>query len=103
MIRSLTVIVLMASAVAAAAEIHQIIQKKRAFSEGEISLSVGDLVRFTNDDEFIHQVYVDSPTFKFDTAESEPGNNIDMKFTTRGTFEVHCHIHPKMQLIVHVE
>ena len=103
MIRTLIATLALYAASALAAETHQIIQKKRAFSESEITLAVGDTVRFTNDDEFIHQVYVDSPSFKFDTAESEPGNNIDMKFTSRGDFEVHCHIHPKMQLIVHVQ
>jgi len=104
MTRKALPIALAAAALAAhGVEMHQIIQKKRAFSQTEISVAVGDVVRFTNDDEFIHQVYVSSDSFNFDTAESEPGNNIDMKFTTRGNFEVHCHIHPKMQLIVHVQ
>ena len=88
---------------AMAAETHTITQKKRSFSQPEIAIAAGDTVRFGNDDEFIHQVYVDSPSFKIDTAESEPGNNMDVKFTTRGDFEVHCHIHPKMLLLVHVQ
>jgi plastocyanin len=94
--------VLLASA-ALAAETHHITQKKRSFSQPEITVNAGDIVQFGNDDEFIHQVYVDSSSFKVDTAESEPGNNIDVKFTNRGDFEVHCHIHPKMLLIVHVQ
>jgi plastocyanin len=88
---------------AVAAETRLITQKKRSFSEAEISIAQGDIVRFGNDDDFIHQVYVNSDKFKIDTAESEPGNNIDVKFTTRGDFEVHCHIHPKMLLLVHVK
>lgn len=88
---------------ALAAETHHITQKKRSFSQPEITVNAGDTVQFGNDDEFIHQVYVDSPSFKVDTAESEPGNNIDVKFTARGDFEVHCHIHPKMLLLVHVQ
>lgn len=87
---------------ALAADTHYITQKKRSFSQSEITINAGDTIRFGNDDEFIHQVYVDSPAFKVDTAESEPGNNIDVKFTKSGDFEVHCHIHPKMLLIVHV-
>ena len=87
----------------AAADAFQVTQKKRAFNYKEITVNAGDIVRFGNDDEFIHQVYVDSPAFKFDTAESPPGNTIDIKFTTPGTFEVHCHIHPKMKLVVKVQ
>ena len=88
---------------ALAAETHRITQKKRSFSQPEITVNAGDTIEFGNDDEFIHQVYVNSDSFKVDTAESEPGNNIDVKFTTRGNFEVHCHIHPKMLLVVHVK
>jgi plastocyanin len=89
--------------VAYAAETHRISQKSRAFSAKEISVAVGDTVQFGNDDEFIHQVYVESKSFNFDTAESSPGDTIDIKFTVAGTFEVHCHIHPKMGLAVTVK
>jgi len=102
--RLIAVLLVAAAASAAlAAETHPITQKKRSFSETEITINAGDTVRFGNDDEFIHQVYVNSDSFKIDTAESEPGNNIDVKFPTRGDFEVHCHIHPKMLLVVHVQ
>jgi plastocyanin len=84
-------------------EIHRVTQKSRAFSAKEVNVAVGDTVQFGNDDEFIHQVYVESKTFNFDTAESSPGDNIDIKFTVAGTFEVHCHIHPKMGLVVNVK
>jgi plastocyanin len=88
---------------AIAAETHHISQKKRSFSQPEITIAAGDTIEFANDDEFIHQIYVDAANFKVDTAESEPGNMMDVKFTKSGDFEVHCHIHPKMQLLVHVE
>jgi plastocyanin len=86
-----------------AAQTYTVMQKSRSFSQKEITIAAGDTIRFGNDDEFIHQVYVNSDSFKVDTAESEPGNNIDVKFPTRGDFEVHCHIHPKMLLVVHVQ
>ena len=89
--------------VAYAAEVHRISQKSRAFSAKEVAIAVGDTVQFGNDDEFIHQVFVESKTFNFDTAESSPGDKIDIKFTVAGTFEVHCHIHPKMGLVVTVQ
>jgi plastocyanin len=63
----------------------------------------GDVVQFANDDEFIHQVYVKSDVFNVDTEESSPGTTISVPFTAQGTFEVLCHIHPKMRLVVTVK
>jgi plastocyanin len=90
-------------AVALAADIHQISQKNRAFSLNSLSLVAGDVVQFSNDDDFIHQIYVQSDVFNVDTAESSPGDVITVPFTVTGTFEVHCHIHPKMRLVVTVQ
>jgi plastocyanin len=86
-----------------AADSLVISQKKRTFNPGEISIHKGDTLHIENDDQFTHQVYVDSPSFKFESPESDPGNTIDLKFTTSGTFDVFCHIHPKMKLQVTVE
>lgn len=86
-----------------AAETLVISQKKRTFNPGEIAIHKGDTLHVANDDEFTHQVYVDDPAFKFDSAESDPGNAIDIKFTASGTFDVFCHIHPKMKLHVTVQ
>ncbi len=58
---------------------------------------------FTNDDEFIHQIYVNGDNFSFDSDERAPGQNLTESFTQAGTFEVRCHIHPKMKLVVHVK
>lgn len=85
-----------------AEEVHIIIQKGRAFHPAEITINRGDSLTFTNDDEFIHQIYSQSDGFGFDTDEKNPGENITETFTQSGTFEVHCHIHPKMKLVVHV-
>jgi plastocyanin len=91
------------AAVALAADIHRISQKNRAFSLNSLTVAKGDVVQFSNDDDFIHQVYVKSDSFNVDTDESSPGNVISVPFTTSGTFEVRCHIHPKMRLIVTVK
>ncbi|HTY65515.1 MAG TPA: plastocyanin/azurin family copper-binding protein [Alphaproteobacteria bacterium] len=87
---------------ALAAQSKAVVQKNRAFNFKRITVEAGDVVQFVNDDDFIHQVFVDSPDFSFDTAESPPGNTLSIPFKVKGTFEVHCHIHPKMQLIVNV-
>ena len=87
----------------AADEAHTIVQKGRAFHPGEVSINRGESLTFTNDDEFIHQIYSKSDSFNFDTDEKNPGENVTETFTASGTFEVHCHIHPKMKLVVHVK
>jgi plastocyanin len=101
---SATLIACCGALAASAAEKHLIVQHDRSFSVDAITVAVGDTIQFSNNDDFIHQIYSDtSKVFNFDTDESEPGNSIFIKFTTAGTFEVHCHIHPKMGLIVTVK
>ena len=78
-------------------------QKGRAFNMKEIAVERGDTVRFVNDDEFIHQIFIDSRAFKFDSAESDPGHVIPVEFNAAGLYEVKCHIHPKMLLLVTVK
>jgi plastocyanin len=95
-------LLLVASALYAAA-IHRVAQKGRAFSAGQITIARSDTVLFTNDDEFLHQIYVDSRNMSFDSDEQPPGQTIEVNFPRSGTFPVRCHIHPKMLLVVHVE
>lgn len=90
-------------AVAASADDgHTIVQNGRAFHPGEVTIGHGDTLTFANRDEFIHQIYVKSDQMNFDSDEQPPGQDVPLRFPTAGTFEVHCHIHPKMALIVHV-
>lgn len=92
--------VAMASFGHAADAAHTIAQSGRAFHPTEITINRGESLTFTNDDEFIHQIYV---TGQFDSEEKAPGEDITESFTSAGTFEVRCHIHPKMKLVVHVK
>jgi plastocyanin len=88
---------------ASAAALTIVTQAHRAFSVRELSISRGDVVRFSNADEFLHHVYVKSPAFSFNSGEQEPGSNIDVAFPVPGSFEVRCEIHPKMLLKVSVK
>ena len=92
-----------AAATALAAVAHHIAQRGRAFSTSDIAIAAGDSIRFANEDEFLHQIYVDSPNLPFDSAEQRPGETIEVRFPSAGTFPVRCHIHPKMLLTVHVK
>lgn len=86
-----------------AAQIDLVVQRNRAFDVGEITIAAGDSIEFSDQDEFLHQIYIRSPTLNFDSAEQSPGEIITVKFPTAGTFEVRCHIHPKMALKVDVQ
>jgi plastocyanin len=82
---------------------YDIIQQGRAFDQKEITIAVGDTLHFNNNDEFIHQIYVKSDEFNFESAEQPPGEVVDVHFTKQGTFAVRCEIHPKMRLVVTVK
>ena len=86
-----------------AATVHTVSQKGRAFSQNQITITRGESIAFTNEDEFFHQIYVDSKGTTFDSDEQLPGQIIEVNFPRPGIFPVRCHIHPKMLLIVHVE
>jgi plastocyanin len=86
-----------------AAAVYHVAQRNRAFSAGEITVARGDSIAFGNEDEFIHQIYVDSKLMDFDSREQYPGETITVTFDQSGTFPIRCHIHPKMLLIVHVK
>lgn len=75
-------------------------QKGRAFRPGEVTISRGETLTFTNEDSFIHQIYVNG---MFDSEEKGPGEVLNETFPRAGTFQVRCHIHPTMRLIVHVK
>jgi plastocyanin len=90
------------SVLALASQIHRVVQHGRAFNVGEIAIAAGDTVEFSDEDEFIHQIFIQSLTMNFDSAEQSPGQVIAVPFPSAGSFEVHCHIHPKMYLKVNV-
>lgn len=81
----------------------KIVQNGRAFHPAEVTIARGTALDFSNEDEFIHQIYVDSQGFAYDSAEQPPGQTLHITFPDAGTFPVRCHIHPKMLLTVHVK
>jgi plastocyanin len=86
-----------------AAAVYHVAQRNRAFSVSQVTVARGDSIAFSNEDEFIHQIYVDSNEMDFDSREQYPGQTITVTFDRSGTFPVRCHIHPKMLLVVHVK
>ncbi len=99
-VKKLLAILLFCMPLAALAQTtHVIVQKGRRFTPAQITINRGESLTFTNEDEFIHQMYVEG---LFDSDERKPGEKLVQPFTRAGTFEVHCHIHPKMRLVVRV-
>jgi plastocyanin len=80
-----------------------ITQKGRSFSLAEVTVHVGDTLVFVNADPFKHNVYSPSDGFAFDLDVQPPGHSDRVAVTRRGSFDVLCHIHPKMKLRVKVE
>ena len=77
-----------------------VIQKGRAFHPRQVTIAKGEVVTFTNNDTYIHQIYVAG---LFDSEEKAPGENLNELFTQAGTFAVRCHIHPTMRMTVFVK
>ena len=103
-----TIVVVSLVALSAASHVdaddaHSIVQNGRAFHPAEVTITHGESLSFSNQDEFIHQIYVDVAGFDYDSEEQPPGVTLAIKFPTAGTFPVRCHIHPKMLLTVHVK
>jgi plastocyanin len=87
--------------VAFAAE-RSISQKGRVFSEREISIKKGDAIRFVNDDDVFHNVLSVSPGNEFNLGSQGPGVSTPVTFTTAGTIDVVCAIHPRMKIAIKV-
>ena len=92
----------LASSTVHADDVHIVAQMGRTFHPGEISIRPGEWLTISNRDDFIHQIYIKSDVMSFDSDEQPPGQNVSVSFPVAGTFEVRCHIHPKMSLTVHV-
>jgi plastocyanin len=96
-------VMMMAAAPASAQTSLTVVQMGRAFHPGEITIAHGETLTFSNHDDFIHQIYIKSDSMTFDSNEQPPGQNVLLLFPATGTFEVRCHIHPRMSLLVHVK
>jgi plastocyanin len=102
---AMAAVLLIGGVAGAALQAHyRVSQKQRIFHPGELEIKQGEVVRIVNDDaDLLHHAYIDSPQFKFDSGDQEPGSTTDITFQAKGTFTVLCAIHPKMKLVVDVK
>lgn len=83
--------------------VHTISQKSRRFEPSEIYLELNEIVSIQNDDgNFVHDAYVESSEFNFESGDINPGDTAIIAFPTEGDFTVLCGVHPSMKLAVHV-
>ena len=95
-----------ALAIPAWAAITTVVQSGQAFSESDVTLKVGDHLKFANQDDVKHNILVqegDDDDNAKDYGVQPPGQSIDVPFDKAGKFKVRCHIHPDMKMSVTVQ
>lgn len=70
-----------------------------AFNPESVTVSAGDIVRWTNLDSAAHTVT--GPNF--DSGTLQEGESYEFLFTDAGTYEYYCSLHPSMRGTVIVE
>ena len=88
-------------AVASAGE-HVVTQKNKAFSVQKLVVRAGDVVKFTNDDPFNHNIFSLSEVKSFDLGSYGHGLSKTIVMDKPGMVEVECAVHPDMKLLVEV-
>ena len=72
-----------------------------AFDPGDLTVSVGDTVTWTNDDDTAHTVTADDDGF--DSGDMGGGDTYEETFDEAGEFTYHCAIHSQMSGTITVE
>jgi len=80
----------------------QVHQSNRLFFPSRLIVGLGSVVRFANDEKFVHHAFVDTPQFKADTGDIPPGERRNIVFSQPGLYTVRCAIHPQMKMTVEV-
>ncbi|MDD9952329.1 MAG: plastocyanin/azurin family copper-binding protein [Zetaproteobacteria bacterium] len=78
-------------------------QKGKKFSEKEITIKVGDEIKFINDDDTAHHLMFKAGGKKVSHKQPKGADPFVHKFEEEGKLKVRCAIHPKMKLKVKVE
>ena len=72
-----------------------------AFSESTITISIGDIITWTNQDSAPHSATADNG--EFDSGALNNGESFTFIFNTTGTYTYHCSIHNGMTATIIVE
>jgi plastocyanin len=87
---------------AGAAETRVIKMAGMQYEPASLTVAVGDTLRFVNDDNMDHEVFVPSVGFAVDLGVQKPGGESTYIPARSGRFEVECVLHDGMRLMVEV-
>ena len=73
------------------------------FDPPDVTISVGDTVTWTNDDENIHTATHRGDPALFDSETVEAGEEFSVTFSEAGEFQYFCKFHPWMGGVVNVQ
>jgi plastocyanin len=81
-----------------------IIQRGLALDRASVSLTKGDRLNFSNDDDVIHNIHIFGPGSddSADLGLQKPGKMLSYKFDKAGAYRVRCNIHPSVKMAVTV-
>ena len=85
-----------------AANTVQVSIQNYAFSPASLSVAVGTTVVWTNKDTAPHTVTISSGPVKFSSPDLQTGDSYTYTFTTPGTYDYYCAVHPNMTASVTV-
>ncbi|MFF3455231.1 plastocyanin/azurin family copper-binding protein [Streptomyces sp. NPDC002730] len=76
---------------------HTIVIKNMAYAQPKLTVTVGQTVKWVNEDSAPHTVTVTSGPEKFDSGNLEKGESWSFTFTKAGTYSYYCAVHPDMK------
>jgi plastocyanin len=71
-------------------------QRGRKFVPELVAVTLGGKVNFPNEDAFLHNVFSQSSSRKFDLGSFKKGETKTKEFPAPGVVDVYCNIHPEM-------
>ncbi len=86
----------------AAADEHEVRMAGADYSPSRLVARLGDSIRFINDDDLDHAVFVPTLDFAVDLGTQKPGETRRLPLGAPGRFEVECVFHSHMLLTVTV-
>jgi plastocyanin len=87
----------------AAAADHVVTIAGGQYAPQALTIASGDTVRFVNDDNENHDVFVPTAGLAFDLGTVGPGEEASYTFVKPGTYDVECVFHASMLTVVEVQ